>query len=129
MAKPAFEPTAAQRRRVSIIAGAGWTQEEIAICLGISRSTLIRYFPHELTVGAYERHAEIIEAMHKSASNGNAAAQKNYAALHPRVAAPPVPADPVPAAPEGKKAKAAADAVTAQKGTDWESLLGKQSLQ
>jgi len=128
LSRNAFQPTAKQRHRVSVVAGAGWTHEEIAICLGISRNTLEKYFVHELSIGAYERHAEVIEAMHATAKNGNAAAQKNYAAMSVRVSAPPVPVEP-PKLPEGKKAKAQSDALIAHAGTDWENLLSTTTPQ
>ena len=119
--RPPFQPTKAQQRRVSIAAGAGWSHEEIAIALEISRPTLEKYFAQELTVGAYQRRAEVIEAMYRTAKKGNVAAQKAYAALGPHVAAPPLQKD--PEKPEGKKAQAQADAVTAQHGTEWADLL------
>ncbi len=57
----------------------------------------------------------------KAALRGSAAAQKGYLALTPHVAAPPL-------RKLGKKAQADADAPTAQRGTDWETLLGKGKL-
>lgn len=115
--RPAFRPTAAQRRRVSIAAGAGMAHEEIAIGLGISRNTLAKYFEGELSVGAYSRRLEVLDAMHKTAVKGNVAAQKAYVALTPAAAPTPVEK------PLGKKEQAQADAVTAAEGTGWDDLL------
>lgn len=132
MARPKFKPTPAQRRRVAITAGAGMAHEVIAISLGISRNTLEKHFEFELSVGAYQKRAEVIEAMHAAAKNGNVAAQKAYAAMNePRIAAPPVPKDRpmMEQKPEGKKAQQQADAVTAAVGTDWDNLLGPRAVQ
>lgn len=97
------------------------SHEEIALALGISRVTLVKHFGHELTVGAYQRRMEVLEAVHRAARKGNVAAAKAYSQLTPRIAAPPE--TPVDDAPKGKKAQAQADAGTAQVGTEWESLL------
>lgn len=116
--RPEYQPTAAARRRVSIAAGGGMPHEEIAIGLGISRNTLEKHFQEELSVVANERRLEVIGAMHRSALKGNVAAQKAYLAMTPAPAAPPAEEK-----PEGKKAQAQADAVTAQAGTEWADLL------
>lgn len=120
MAQAAFKPTKDQRRSVSIAAGARVSHEEIALGLGITRPTLYKYFDFELTTGAYQRREEVLNAMFESAMKGNVAAQKAYMGLTPRVAAPPPDRPP---AQQGKKEQAQAEAVTAQAGTSWESLL------
>lgn len=122
MSKHSLVPTKEQRFRVSVCAGGGWAHEEIAICLGISRSTLEKHFAFELSTGAYQRRAEVLESMYRMAEHGNVAAQKAYSAMTPHVSAPPLPQD-QPAVREGKKAKAQADAVTAHQGTEWAELL------
>lgn len=123
-----FEPKPKQRREVSIAAGAGVSHEEIALGLGISRPTLEKHFAYELTTGACRRRQEVLNAMFKAAKAGNVAAQKAYAAMTPRAAAPPLP-QPDPGKPEGKKAQAQTLAGTAQLGTDWESLLPPGQVQ
>jgi DNA-binding CsgD family transcriptional regulator len=121
--RPAFRPTAAQRRTVSIAAGSGqMSHEEIAIGLGISRNTLEKHFAPELSKVAYQRRLEVIVAMHRSATKGNVAAQKAFVSGMPAVSAPPESgANPEP---QGKKDRQNADAVTAAQGTDWDSLIG-----
>lgn len=113
------KPTKKQRQEVAIAAGAGVSHEEMALGLGISRPTLEKHYAHELTTGAYRKRQEVLNAMFKAAKGGNVAAQKAYVAYTPRAAAPPAE----PELPEGKKAQRQADAVTAQNGTEWATLL------
>lgn len=136
MARPTYKPTAADRRKVAIAAGAGLSHEEIAIGLGIARNTLEKHFEAELSHGAYAKRLEVLVAMHAAAKRGNVAAQKAYTSLPmPRAATTPLPPD-AAAAPKGKapakgkKEQAQADALTAQAGTDWQDLLpGSSALQ
>jgi hypothetical protein len=102
---------------VAIAAGAGMSHEEIALGLGISRPTLEKHFERELSIGAYEKRLEVLDAMHRCAKKGNVAAQKAYVALTPAIAAPPQEK------PKGKKEQAQDDAKTAAAGTAWEELL------
>lgn len=126
--RPEFQASAAQRRRVAVAAGAGMSHEEIALGLGISRPTLEKHFEHELSIGAYQKRLETLDALHKAAKKGNVAAIKAYNSMTPRVAAPPAePTKPTVAKPEGKKAQQQADAIVAQVGTEWEELLPKSS--
>ncbi len=126
MARPAFKPTAAQRRQVAVAAGGGMSHEEIAIGMGLARNTLEKHFAAELSAGAYAKRLEVLTAMHAAAKKGNMTAARAYLANEPRIAAPPAetkPAEPVRVEPLGKKAQAQADAVTAGRGTDWDRLL------
>lgn len=115
------------------------SHEEIALGLGITRNTLEKHFEHELSVGAYEKRLEVLDAMHRTAKKGNVAAQKAYMQLVPHVAAPPQPPGeqglkPAPEAPTGptkplgKKEQATADAKEAQVGTAWEDILPRPGL-
>jgi AcrR family transcriptional regulator len=119
--RPPFEPTKAQRRRVSIAAGAGMSHDSIAQVLGISRTTLLKHFGQELTVGAAERRMEVLEAVHRAAKRGNVAAAKAYSQLVPTAPSEEAPEGALVG--EGKKARANREAQGAQQGTEWESLL------
>jgi hypothetical protein len=126
--RPEFEATAALKRKVANAAGGGMSHEEIALGLGISRKTLEKHFDHELSVGAYAKRLEVLDAMQRTAKRGNVAAQKAYLQLTPHLAAPPyegAQSDEKPPAAEklGKKDQAEADAVTAQDGSQWDGLL------
>lgn len=123
--RPPFKPSATHRRKVSIAAGAGMSHEEIALGMGISRNTLEKYFEHELSVGAYQRKLETLDALHKAAKKGNVAAIKAYNAMTPRAAAPPL--EPEKQKPVGKKEQQQAEALVAQKGTEWEEILPRTS--
>jgi hypothetical protein len=114
------------RQRVAVAAGGGMAHEEIALALGIARNTLEKHFEHELTIGAYAKRLEVLEALRRAAKRGNVAAARLYMQVEPRSACPPQ----MPPAKEygetekvGKKAQANAEALTAQNGTDWETLL------
>lgn len=100
------------------------SHEEIALGIGIDRKTLAKHFEWELSTGAHQRRLEVIEAMHRAATDGkNVAAQKAYLAMEPALAAPPLPAEVAEKPPEGKKAQRQADAVSAHVGSDWAGLL------
>lgn len=129
--RPEFKVTTALQRKVANAAGGGMSHEEIALGLGISRKTLEKHFEHELSIGAYAKRLEVLDAMQRTAKRGNVAAQKAYLQLTPRASAPPPPPQPEDAAgapesksaPVGKKEQAQADALTAQVGTEWETIL------
>ncbi len=128
MGRPPFQPTDAQRKRVAVLAGKGWPHEEIALAISISPITLKKYFEHELSVGAYERRAEVVEALHAAASKANVTAAREYLKDTPAIAAPPLPVE----KPEelGKKAQANETAKTAQVGSEWAELLpGPKGMQ
>lgn len=126
MARPAFKPTAAQRRQVAVAAGGGMSHDEIAIGMGLARNTLEKHFAAELSAGAYAKRLEVLAAMHAAAKKGNMTAARAYLSNEPRLAAPPAeskPAEPAKVETLGKKAQAQVNAVTAARGTDWDHLL------
>ena len=114
--RPAFKATTAQRNAVAVGAGAGMPHSEIALALGVSRSTLIRHFKLELSSGAAAKRIQVLCALYTAAKRGSASAAKCYLALG---TAPAAPREPAP----GKKVLAQRAAVTAAIGSDWESLL------
>lgn len=128
--RPAYKPTPAARRTVSVAAGGGMRHEDIAIALGIGVDTLRKYFEPELSVGANLRRMEVLQGLYQAAKRGSTAAAKAYLAVEPQLAVPPAPpaeagapAAAVPAKKVGKKEQQQADAVTAGQGTDWDELL------
>lgn len=135
--RPAFKPTAAQRRQVSIAAAAGMRHDDIAIAIGICRDTLTKHFELELSAGAAARRMEVLGALYLAAKKGSSSAAKAFLAADPLLGVPPVPeqakpkaadAAAVPDAPKpklGKKEQAQADAQTATNGTEWASLLNR----
>lgn len=111
--------------------------ENIAIALGISRTTLLKHFKEELTTGAHGRRSAVLLALEKAALKGNVTACRAYLAytspdleaVVPKAdrarksAAPQQPAADEKQEPIGKKAEAQAAGLVAQRGTDWEDLL------
>jgi hypothetical protein len=117
------------RAKVASSAGAGVSHEQIAIALGISRTTLLKHFGTELSRAAYSRQMDVAHAMYLAAKKGNVAAQKAYMAMTPKASALPLPAPEAEKSPKlGKKEQANADAQVAQVGTDWDSLLQMPAL-
>lgn len=126
--RPAYVPTAATRRQVSVAAGGGMRHADIALALGISRETLSKHFEAELSVGAAMRRLEVMQAMHTAAKKGSTPAARVYLAAEAQIATPPLAeADtattPTKAPAVGKKEQAQADAITAARGTGWDELL------
>ena len=133
--RPPHVATVALRRKVSVAAGGGMRHTEIALALGISTDTLLRYYADELTTGALARRMEALSGLHALAKKGNPGAVRAYLAIQPQLMTAPTegdqPAVPAPAEPPkatpgvrlGKKDQAQADAMTAPIGTEWGSLL------
>ena len=128
--RPAHAPTAATRRQVSIAAGGGMTQEQIAIALGIDRDTLSKHYAAELSAVASARRMEVLGALYLAAKKGSSSAAKAYLAnvpeFEPLPAVPSKPAAapaPAPEAKLGKKEAADAAAKTSQVGTGWADIL------
>jgi len=98
---------------------------DIATALGIARDTLEKHFQAELSGGALARRMEVLQALHAAAKKGSSSAARAYLAHEATPAVPPMPAPEKEAKPEplGKKQQAAADAVTAARGTDWDAIL------
>ena len=81
--RPSFLPTKAQRERASILSAARMSEADIALAFGISRPTLRKHFAKELTVGAAQRNAAMLEQLYRTGIEGNVSAQKAWLARQP----------------------------------------------
>lgn len=106
------------------------THEAIALALGISEPTLRKHYAAELSAGAHLRRAEVLEKLFTSAKKGSTSAARAYlqhaaqfAPLEEGAEPKPGPAPAEKPAKLGKKQQAQADAVGAERGTDWDGLL------
>lgn len=66
-----YEPTDIQRRQVSLLAGYGITQDEIANLLKIAPKTLRKAFRYELTTGSTEANIQVAKALFVNATKHN----------------------------------------------------------
>lgn len=74
--RPPFAPTDEQRSDVRLLKADGWSDDRIARRIGVSRSTLLKYFADELENGAdYERH-DALRLLKETAEKHNVAAIK-----------------------------------------------------
>ena len=93
------------------------------------RKTLAKHYDHELTTGAKEAREEVLEAMRKQAKKGNVAAARLMLTglQRPDLVSQPTDASleivSMPSQATGVKAQRNEDAKTAQKGTEWATLL------
>src|ERR1700759_3077452 len=120
--RPAASASAKDRRRVEELRACGMTVEEIAGAFELSPPTLRRLFAAELRTGAAKRRAEVIALLFRSARAGNVAAQKKLEDMTSSVAAAERRPLSKPA-PLGKKARANAEALTAEDDTSWAAIL------
>jgi hypothetical protein len=111
--RPAHEPTPQLRRRVSIAAAGGMSQEAIAIALNISAPTLRKAYRAELSTGMQSLRMDLLEAVYARAEKGDTAAAARFLGRQwaPR------------AASEGLKAARDRLAKVAQQDTPWAALL------
>jgi hypothetical protein len=123
--RPPHEPTASNRRRVAVLAGAGWSYERLATLLDIDRNTLTKYYLHELTIGAAEKLAEVMEGVYALAKKGNVTAAKFYSqqAQSPEPTSESLEIVSMPSQAIGVKAQRNEHAKVAQQGTEWQQLL------
>lgn len=118
-----WKPTKAQRETVAIAAGGGMAHEEIALALDVSLPKLRKMLAAELANGAHDKRMRVIEAIHRLAVKGNAAAARVYLSAVPQAAAPAPEPEKPKVEPLGKKAAANEEAKTAQVGTGWADIL------
>lgn len=120
-----FKVTAALRRDVSLMKFDGWSDDRIAAQLAISRTTLLKHFPHELEFGAdavRRRQLANLDRMSKR----NVAASKALLAradINPTGVPPDFGAVSSDQPKLGKKEAAEIDAQTAERGTSWQGIL------
>ena len=59
------------------------SHEQIAIGLGIARSTLEKHFAHELSAGAYAKRLDALVGLFAAACRGSASAARAYLQREP----------------------------------------------
>lgn len=103
--------------------------EQIAVYFGISPPTLRKHCAEELSMVAFQKQGEAIQALFKAAKKGNVSAIKRYLEMGASIVPAPLPDTGVgkeegskPVA-LGKKEQANKDAVGAQAGTEWADVL------
>jgi hypothetical protein len=123
--RPPHKPTDITRRRVAVLAGAGWSHRRLATLLDIDRDTLTKHYLHELTIGAAEKLAEVMEAVYRLAKKGNVTAAKFYSqhAQTPEPTPESLEIVSMPSQAIGVKAQRNEHAKVAQQGTEWQQLL------
>jgi hypothetical protein len=117
-----FIPKPTQRRSVERMVAVGESHAVIASAFGLSQAELRRHFAVELAKGHARRRREIIDLMFQAAHKGNTAAQRRLeemTAITPAAPEPKTAKAPV----LGKKEQAEIDALTADEGTSWASIL------
>lgn len=74
--RPAFEPTADERKQVEALSGYGLPVEQIAILVrgGIGLETLYKYFSEEMTSGKAKANAKVGQTLFQKAMAGDTAA-------------------------------------------------------
>lgn len=103
-----------ERDEVELMKATGMSDPQIAAAMGMSRTTLLKYFADELTNGGARKRRQILGWMAEAAKKGNVSAQKKLLEVSSGPAAPVVDGRPV-----GKKEAARKAAETAGVGTDW----------
>jgi AraC-like DNA-binding protein len=126
--RPAYEPTQAERDDVKLWAADDWTEDRMARQLGISRTTLRKYFEAEIEFGADQVRTQALRDLRRASRLGKVAASAKLLQLSGFVP-PSAPAAAPLDRPDmiddrlGKKERAQIDARTAEAGTSWASLL------
>jgi hypothetical protein len=74
--RPAFVPTALQRRTVEEMISCGETKRSVYLALGIDEATLNKHFELELETGGAKKRKELLGLLWKQARKGNSACIK-----------------------------------------------------
>lgn len=69
--KPAHVPTKKSRKRVGLLAGMGFTQEEICLLIDLGETALKRYYSVELRVGMLQWDEKVLTRMNRIIEKGN----------------------------------------------------------
>jgi hypothetical protein len=139
MGRPAFAPSAEQRKQVETMAGYGITEDDIALVLGIDPKTLRKHFRVELDTGHVKANARVAESLYLQAvgapaqydADGRLIREEQKRVLGAAIwwektrcgrseYAPPLPK------PLGKKAAAELAAQDAARDTDWSELIDER---
>ena len=117
--RPEFTPTDAHRVQVKAMAAYGVPQDDIAKVIGCSAPTLRKCFWAELETAAVEANAKVAQSLFRKAVEGSGKESVTAAIfwLKCRAGWRDVAIEP------GKKEQLETIARTAERGTDWESLL------
>jgi hypothetical protein len=144
MGRPAFVPSAEQRREVEIMARYGLPEDDIALVLGIDPKTLRKHFRLELDVAFVKANAKVAESIFLQAVGAPAqyyppdhpSAGKLMRAEQSRVLAAGIWWErtrggrseyaPLKPKPLGKKEAAQLAAEHAARGTDWADLVDER---
>lgn len=103
MGRPSFQVTDEQRKWVRTMASLGIPQDDIALLLEVTPKTLRKHFRKELTHGAIEANAKVMETLFAMATSGkNTAATIFYAKT--RCGLREKPRDETRSAPQPKEA-------------------------
>ena len=118
--RPTFIPTDEHRKIVSAMAGYGVPVLDIAKVIGISDHTLRKYFWTELDTGRVEANSKVAESLfQKAIGPGKEGVTAAIFWLKCRAGWREKDNEQQP----GKKEQAQMIAQTAERGTDWESIL------
>jgi len=72
--RPRHIPSAASRERVVISSGLGIPNDQVAAILGISLTSLLKYYESDIRLGRAKASAEIADSLFNKAKNGDTAA-------------------------------------------------------
>lgn len=76
LGRPAYKPTATQRRRVMRGVAIGLTLEQLATDLGMAYGTMRRIFANEIKTARVRARLDTVDLLYKAANGGNVSAMK-----------------------------------------------------
>jgi hypothetical protein len=121
--RPPHVPTEQDRRSVEAMSGHGVPELDIARVIGISHSTLRKWYLTELQTGHIKANSMVAQSLYnKAMGNGQGAVAACIFWLKCRAGWSEYSPSPLPP-PLGKKEQAEIDAVAGAEGTDWGHLV------